>query len=169
MNKLLLAVVLFAATTSVVNAQDFIFDEGGSIILRGSYPQLHSIVITSLEGNLSRDSYEILPGVILPNRSHEPFPFGTAVFSSQTPYELAYSVGVENAISIEGSTRTAALYRTEEATCGDLFVAVGIGGDSLLSAVPLAYCLPEPTTGGMAVLSLVGLLSVRQRRQPFDE
>ena len=164
--KVLHTVVLALVATSTAFGQRLQIDiQDGAIVLVGDAEQLAGINIKSKGGYLNRAPWEVSPGVLVPNQSHEPFAFGTASFAAQTAHEFAYGIlGAANAIDISGVTRTAVMYgESREVACGgDLTVALGLVNISTPTSGSL--CVPEPNGCSVILFGIPPFVALRRRR-----
>mgnify|MGYP001554450772 CR=1 FL=1 len=167
------AIAVFASP--VYGQRGFLSIEDGVITINNaSFAGVLGIEVQSRTPTLGRAGYEAAPGVVLPNQSHAPFPFGSAGFGAETPTHYAYGIfGAENVVDIVGKTATALTYSGSDLRA-DLFavvdgqvypgaIAIGVAGSSGPVVFPM---IPEPASGLMASLGCMSLLGWRRRRQP---
>ena len=160
MRRFIVTAIVILGLASTTNGQQschpVIVD--GHIQINGTLNQLAGIEALSAAGRLSLD-YVDVPGV---GRVDLKLPFpGTASVVDNKPTSVVLGVlGAENRIDIEGETLTSIAYDGDNALAkSDLTVNVGVGD----GAPVLCFVIPEPTSGWMAALGLVGLLHLRRR------
>lgn len=152
---------------SIVHGQgQAITVEDGRVILNGTYRQLAGIEVQSEGGYLTLDTI-LIPELDLRLPDKTPFSLSHGTVVQDTPNSIVIGVlGADKRIDIEGRTPTGILYsESAEFARFDLSVSVGLGDDPP-GTLTCTLC-PEPSSSGMLLLGLMGLVSCRTRRVPF--
>ena len=154
MSRTITLIIALTVVSTSTHAQDCLVSIADDHIrIHGDLQGLAGIEAQSPTGRLSLDFVDV-PGV---GRVDLKLPFpGTATVVDNSPTSVVIGVlGAENRIDIAGNTPTSIGYDGDNALAkSDLTVNVGGVACSVV---------PEPASGWMAAIGLVGLLHLRRR------